>query len=537
MSRSAAKQALLRISVEEENLASIPFAVLESRVGKHVGKLEIQGTKILPDGQEMRVSWQVQGNADLGLPTEQDLDIFVALGVLTFRNEFTKTVSFTGREIAKILGISGVHGKFYQRLKLAMDRFISLRFRAIAETDRQEEVKWLNIFQEASFTFDRSTGRCTGTVTWTDKLIQSMNRGFFRVLDAGRYMELDGITVKHLYRFLAVAFEKKDIVVIDARKLCEQHLGMLRLPKYFSRLLQTLEPAFDQLVRVEVLGSYHVTNSDAWEVSLRRHANYVPERKSLLLREDRQEPDSLRERARRSLEEATLPSTLAGDCVSAVEDMPGLQQVERAGRLLRELMHIGVMPHVATSLIQKCLDEGVNTEAGRDQLDWYEIALDTCQQKMDSNQKLKNPAGLVLHIARDADARAKLVGDAKAAMAKKMFRQREHRQFVEHYQAEQRRLVVEYEDFRNNLARSLFDEMSEPVKQKLRGEKAEMLQQQSRWERMDARTRERELDELVCHEIAQTEVPPFEKWLLRKRASQAAFPFGYPAADEKVANR
>jgi len=136
------------------------------------GKIEISGTKMLPDGTTARVVWQVQGNNELGLPTEQDLDIFVALGVLTFRNDFAKTVTFTGREIARILDIGAVHGKFYKRLKLAMDRFIPLRFRALMENELHEEVKWCNVFQEASFSLNRSTGRCTGSVTWTDKLIE-----------------------------------------------------------------------------------------------------------------------------------------------------------------------------------------------------------------------------------------------------------------------------------------------------------------------------------------------------------------------------
>ena len=141
MTKQIAKASLLNLSVEEENLGAIPFAVLERRVGKRIGKLELKGTKVLPDGTELEVSWQVQGNNELGLPTEQDLDIFVALGVLTFRNNFSKTVTFTGREIARILNIGSVHGKFYQRIKLAMDRFIPLRFRALTATDRQEEVK------------------------------------------------------------------------------------------------------------------------------------------------------------------------------------------------------------------------------------------------------------------------------------------------------------------------------------------------------------------------------------------------------------
>ena len=191
---------------------------------------------------------------NLGCQPSRILDIFVALGSLTFQNNFAKTVTFSGREIAKILGIQSVHGKFYQRLKMAMDRFIALAFPRVGRQERQEEVKWVNVFQEASFSLDRETGRCIGSVTWTDKLIQSMNSGFFRVLDAGRYMELDGITGKHLYRFLAVAFEKTDMLLMDARKLAIEHLGIMTPPKYLSRLMQTLEPAFDQLIRIEVLG-------------------------------------------------------------------------------------------------------------------------------------------------------------------------------------------------------------------------------------------------------------------------------------------
>src|SRR5205085_5964230 len=234
-------------------------------------KLEINGTKVLPDGTKVKVMWQVQGNSELGLPTEQDLDIFVALGVLTFRNDFAKTVTFTGREIARILDIGMVHGKFYKRLKLAMDRFIPLRFRALTENEQHEEVKWLNVFQEASFSLNRATGRCTGSVTWTDKLIQSMDSGFFRLMDAARYMELDGITAKHLYRFLAVAFARTDVVIIDARQLCTEHLGILNVPKYLSRLMQTLEPAFEQLIRTQVLGSYQIASSEEWRIALYPH--------------------------------------------------------------------------------------------------------------------------------------------------------------------------------------------------------------------------------------------------------------------------
>ena len=61
--KQPSKPSLMNLSVEEENLAAIPFAVLERRVGKRMGKIEINGAKTLPDGTKVRVVWQVQGNA------------------------------------------------------------------------------------------------------------------------------------------------------------------------------------------------------------------------------------------------------------------------------------------------------------------------------------------------------------------------------------------------------------------------------------------------------------------------------------------
>jgi len=48
--KASPKTSLMNLSVEEENLAAIPFAVLERRVGKKIGKIEIKGKKVLPDG-------------------------------------------------------------------------------------------------------------------------------------------------------------------------------------------------------------------------------------------------------------------------------------------------------------------------------------------------------------------------------------------------------------------------------------------------------------------------------------------------------
>jgi hypothetical protein len=525
VSKSSAKRSLVNLSVEEQNLAAIPFAVLERRVGRRVGKLELEGTKILPDGTEMRVMWQVQGNAELGLPTEQDLDIFVALGVLTFQNNFQKTVSFSGRELARILGVSSVHGKFYQRLKLAMDRFIPLRFRAITSTDRQEEVKWLNVFQEASFSLDRTTGRCTGTVTWTDKIIQSMDSGFFRLLDSGRYMELDGLTVKHLYRFLAVAFEKNDLVVIDARKLASEHLGIVNVPKYLSRLMQTLEPAFEQLIRVQVISAFHIVSPEEWKIALHRHPAYMPESKSLLEAPDGS-PDLKRAYCAKLLEKAGFTPQAAAQYAQAVAAPREFYALERAARVLEGMRDEEVLPHVANSLVRKALDTGAVEGEGRELLDWCEIATEMCRERKRGAQSLRNPAGFLMKIVKDTASRERFVGRDLETSYKQRFRQREESALRQEKEAEERTLIFEYERFRHGVAAQAFADLSDEERAAMRKAKVEILKQQERYERMPGDMREREADELILNDLARSEVAPFDKWYLRRRAQQAILPFG-----------
>jgi len=520
---------LVNLSVEEENLAAIPFAVLERRVGKGVSKLEIRGTKVLPNGEEVRVNWQVQGNSELGLPTEQDMDVFIALGVLTFRNNFSKTVSFTGREIARILNISSVHGKFYQRLKVAMDRFIPLRFRAISESEHQEDVKWLNVFQEASFSLDRDTGRCMGTITWTDKLIQSMDSGFFRVLDAGRYMELDGITAKHMYRFLTVAFEKNDLILIDARKLCAEHLGIQNLPKYFSRLMQTLEPAFEQLMKIEVLGSFYIVCAEDWKLGLRRHANYVPERKSLLSNNTGAASELSVEWCQKALENAGFArSAIEAYCANTAAPL-AKYTLNRAARLTEAMKDSGVLAHVALSAARRALDCGIDSLECSESLDWIEIAVDTCNQKQRSGQVLRNAAGLLVKIALDAEARLRLVSEDHVHSSKKRFRQREQIMLREMEQAEERVLIAEYENFRREFAQRYFEDIPEANRQAMRKEKSDQLRDQGRLARMAPDSRAAEIDDMILVDLAVKWAPVFEKWRLRRAVQQATLPFQTPA--------
>jgi len=525
------RNSLASLSVEEQNLAAIPFAVLERRVGKRLGKIELKGTKVLPDGREVQVEWQVQGNAELGLPTEQDLDIFVALGVLTFQNNFQKTVTFTGRQLAGMLNISGVHGKYYRRLKLAIDRFIPLRIRAITATEREEDIKWLNVFQEASFSLDRTTGVCSGSVTWTDKVIQSMNYGFFRFLDAGRYMELDGITAKHLYRYLAGAFEKKAVIVEDARELARNRLGIVNVPAYFSRLMQTLEPAMEQLIRAQVISSYHVVSQKEWTIGLVRHPAYTGESERVLSNSAATSLEVCRANAVKQLEKAGLGQKQAELYAEAAVKREEVFLLDRASRLLDALREEEVLPHVALSLIRKALDicfggPQVDSQGeGREMLDWCEIAIQMCRGKKASGQQMKNPAGFLVKLVKDPEARSRFVSKEREDRAKQMFRQYEQAATRQQKEAEQQELIFEYEQFRMQLARDVFRDLPETRKRMLRKQKEDELRQQTRFERIARAQQEQEIDDQILFDLALSEAPPFERWYLRQKAQQAVLPF------------
>ena len=527
---------LFNLCVEEENLGSIPFAVLEQRVGKRVASIEVRGSKTLPDGTEVQVIWQVQGNSELGLPTEQDLDIFVALGVLTFRNQFAKTVHFQGREIARILNIAGVHGKFYNRLKLAMDRFIALRFRAIMQTDQSEDVKWLNVFQEASFSLDRKTGRCLGSITWTDKIIQSMDSGFFRLVDAKRYMMLDGLTTKYLYRYLAVAFERFDVVLIDARKLSTEHLGIIKPPKYFSRLLQTLEPTLEQLQREEVVGSWHIVSEKEWRMAIRRHPNYRPERQLLESGVAGMDDESRFQSSVQGLQAAGLPAELAAAMGKRAGSSPeGVQMLERAAHLLVRVVAEGVMLHAAQQILEKSFDAATSIDDCRETLDWLEIGLCYCEQKKGTAQALRNGAGLIVKLARDPQSRQRMSGGEFVRGLRTSFRRREAAAMRQHEDMVERELLGEYEQFAEREARRLLAEMPDEVRRQLHQEKISQMAPQERFQKLGKQLQQEEAESAVLTQVRRHQVAPFEKWRLRRLARQASLPFSPVSANELAA--
>ena len=186
------------------------------------------------------------------------------------------------------------------------------------------------------------------------------------------------------------------------------------------------------------------------------------------------------------------------------------------------------------SLIRNALDAGVMTAEACERSISVRSRWIRAGRKKPPVSDMKNPAGLLVKLMKDPDS---LLGNEVIDSARKAFRQQEQAIFAQQEVAEQRALVMEYEQYRDETARLLFEELPDGTRVNLRKEKIELFRQQGRYDKLDVKAREQEIDNLICHDIARREVPPFEKWYIRRRAQQAVLPFGPDAPLQAVAIR
>jgi len=289
--------------------------------------------------------------------------------------------------------------------------------------------------------------------------------------------------------------------------------------------LQTLEPAFDQLIRLQILASYHVVSGEEWKIALHRHPSYVPATQTLLLESPAGAPELQRQQMVKLLEKAGFTGKLTA---AVLPEIPGKQDfyaVQRAVRLLDAMKEHEVLPHVAMSLIRRALELHATEGEGRDLLDTIEMAIDVCRQKRDSGHKLRNAPGFLVSFIKDETVRRRLITEDQEIATKSRFRQRELSMMRQEQQAEERMLILEYETFRQELAKQVWTDLSEDKRRNLSKQKLELLREQERFKRLPEDVRQQEAEELILQDLARTEAPPFDRWHMRYRAQQAILPF------------
>jgi hypothetical protein len=270
-----------------------------------------------------------------------------------------------------------------------------------------------------------------------------------------------------------------------------------------------------------------VVSAEQWKIALHRHPAYVPERKALMVQGAVRSPELSRAYCEKLLQKGGFSSKEVERYTSRAQTRLDFYALERAGQLLQVLKEEQVLPHAAVQFMRTALELGAASGEGQEMLDWCEIAAETCRQKKQSGQALKNPAGLLMKIIRDPEMRRRVVPEGVEISEKKRFRQREEAVLRQEQQAEERILVLEYEQFCRNVAKELFNELPDGTKASLRSEKGALLSQYERFQRLPAQKRAEEVDELILQDLAK-QAPIFDKWVLRKRAQQAVLPFGLP---------
>jgi hypothetical protein len=294
--------------------------------------------------------------------------------------------------------------------------------------------------------------------------------------------------------------------------------------------MQTIEPAFDQLIRIQVLGSYHVVAADKWQVALHRHSSYVPERK-LLSDSAPKSIESARDVCAALLEKAGIPRAHATQLSEQASSARHFYQLQRAARIIEAMKQEEVLPHVAAATVRRAIDLGIDRSDGLEALNWCEIALEICRYKRTAGQMLRNLPGLLISIARDPETQKRLVTAEVADRYKKQFEDAERMALQMAEREEERNLIHEYERYRQQLARNLLDGMSEADRNALFDEKMAALRQQGRLAKIPPESRRAELEQHILHDLIKKEAAPFERWRLRTRARQASLPFTEQNAD------
>jgi hypothetical protein len=236
-------------------------------------------------------------------------------------------------------------------------------------------------------------------------------------------------------------------------------------------------------------------------------------------------PELQRAQMTKLLEKAGFTPKLMATALPAIPGKLDFYAVQRAVRLLELMKENDVLPHVAMNLIRRALELRATEGEGRDLLDSIEMAIDVCRQKRESGQKLRNTGGLLVSFVKDPAVRRKSISEEQEDAAKARFRQREMSMMRQEQQAEERGVILEYESFRQQLAKQAWNDLSEDKRRTLARQKLELLREQERFKRLPEEVRQQEAEELILQDLARTEAPPFDRWHMRYRAQQAILPF------------
>jgi len=242
---------------DEMNLADFPFASLRRR-GDSRTSIVYEGWQTGPDGNRYPQRWIARGLLDLGLPTEFDERIYVALMAITHQQPVPdRRTPFSVYQLAKVMGLA--KGRMtYARIEESLDRLVGLTFKCEGafyniETKRRETIAeafhlidryWLR-YRESDPAVREEEG-VPAYIVWGERIWQSIAAGYIKPLDLTFFYRLGFPLSRRLYRFLDTRMQYQDAYEIDVFDLAGR-LGMQRYD-YPAKVIEKLQPAIDELI-------------------------------------------------------------------------------------------------------------------------------------------------------------------------------------------------------------------------------------------------------------------------------------------------
>lgn len=270
---------LVRVSLDEFNLATFPVSVLDKKAQRSHEPLQFHDV-IIVGGRQIERQWKVFPHAEEGFPGPADDDVLMALFELTREQGGAKKIFFTRYQLCKKLGWP-LNTFYYSRIESSFRKLAGIHIEATNAFGDQERKKFINmgfsIIQEYKL-FDETAGReKLSYVLWSDRIAASISQKLTKYLDASFYFEeLETPLEKRLFRYLDNQFEQGQTQLsLDIHSLCYEHLGVARRYRYTSQLMQKLEGPLQKLVDKGFLLRWRLEGEILWLIRSEGFASRV----------------------------------------------------------------------------------------------------------------------------------------------------------------------------------------------------------------------------------------------------------------------
>lgn len=270
---------LVRVSLDEFNLATFPVSVLDKKAQRSHEPLQFRDT-IVVAGRQVERHWKVFPHGEEGFPGPADDDVLMALFELTREQGGSKKIFFTRYQLCKKLGWP-LNTFYYSRIESSFRKLAGIHIEATNAFADKERKKFINmgfsIIQEYKL-FDETAGReKLSYVLWSDRIAASISQKLTKYLDASFYFEeLETPLEKRLFRYLDNQFEQGLVQLsLNINDLCYEHLGVARRYRYTSQLMQKLELPLQKLVEKGFLLRWRLEGQILWLVRAEGFASRV----------------------------------------------------------------------------------------------------------------------------------------------------------------------------------------------------------------------------------------------------------------------